>query len=176
MDGKNGYARVGETDRILADWPDELKRRVRTRALFDGEVAKSLIAFPNERIRNLELLVNPDEEVQMAMAISGPRPARRAFSLLEMLAVVTIMAIIASIVLPRVAFHAFSAKQKACLKYRSSINSAIEKYMFDHGTPPTQLSDLESEDYFPESIPLCPTDHTAYTIDPTTHRVSGHNH
>ena len=112
----------------------------------------------------------------MTMANSGLRPARKAFSLLEMLAVVTIMAIIASIVLPRVAFHAFSAKQKACLKYRSSINSAIEKYMFDQGAPPTQLSDLESDGYFPESIPLCPADHTAYTIDPTTHRVSGHNH
>ncbi len=95
---------------------------------------------------------------------------------LEMIAVVTIMAIIASIVLPRVGFHAFSAKQKACLQYRASINSAIEKYMFDNSVPPTQLSDLESGGYFPEAIPLCPSDHTAYTIDPTTHRIAGHNH
>ena len=112
----------------------------------------------------------------MAIVNSGPRSARRAFSLLEMLAVVTIMAIIASIILPRVAFHAFSAKQQACLQYRSSLNSAIEKYMFDHDAPPAQLSDLESGGYFPEAIPLCPTDHTSYTIDPVTNRISGHNH
>lgn len=68
----------------------------------------------------------------------GVRSARRAFSLLEMLAAVTIIAIIASIVVPRVAFHAHSAKQKACLQYRADLNSAIEKYMFDHTTPPRQ--------------------------------------
>ena len=112
----------------------------------------------------------------MIMVNCGPRSPRHAFSLLEMLAVVTIIAIIASIVVPRVAFHAFSAKQKACLQYRRTLNSAIEKYMFDHDAPPAQLSDLESGDYFPGSIPLCPADHTTYTIDPATNRISGHNH
>jgi type II secretory pathway pseudopilin PulG len=97
-------------------------------------------------------------------------------SLLELLAVVTIIAIIASIIVPRVGFHGFSAKQKACLQYRRTLNSAVEKYMFDHESPPVQLSDLENGDYFSDSIPLCPVDHTAYTIDPTTHRISGHDH
>ena len=112
----------------------------------------------------------------MTVVNSGRRSVRQAFSLLELLAVVTIIAIIASIVVPRVAFHSFSAKQKACLQYRSDLNKAIEKYMFDHDAAPTQLTDLEDSDYFSESIPLCPADHTTYTIDPVTSRISGHNH
>ncbi|MEO8495582.1 MAG: prepilin-type N-terminal cleavage/methylation domain-containing protein [Planctomycetota bacterium] len=106
----------------------------------------------------------------------GGWSARRAFSLLEMLAAVTIIAIIASIVVPRLSTHAFAAKQKACLQYKGDINSAIERYLFDNGTPPAQLSDLENGDYYPSTIPNCPADHTPYTIDPTTHRVAGHNH
>ena len=73
----------------------------------------------------------------------GGRPARQAFSLLEMLAAVTIIAIIASIVVPRVSLHAFAAKKKACLQYRGDINSALERYLFDNGVPPTQLSDWQ---------------------------------
>jgi prepilin-type N-terminal cleavage/methylation domain-containing protein len=107
---------------------------------------------------------------------NGGRSARRAFSLLELLAVVTILAIIASIVVPRIAFSGVLAKKKANLQYKGDINTAIERYMFDHGLPPTLLSDLENGDYYPGSIPNCPVDNTPYTIDPATDRVAGHNH
>ena len=106
----------------------------------------------------------------------GGRSVRQAFSLLEMIAVVTIIAIIASIVVPRVAFHAYDAKEKACYNYRADLNNAIEKYMFDNGAPPNQLSDLENSEYYPEAIPKCPADNTTYTIDPATSRISGHRH
>ncbi len=112
----------------------------------------------------------------MTMVNRGGRPARQAFSLLEMLAAVTILAIIASIAVPRIATSAYMAKKKACLQYRGDINSAIERYMFDNGVPPAQLSDLENGDYYPETIPNCPADNTPYTIDPATQRISGHNH
>lgn len=112
----------------------------------------------------------------MTVVNSGLRSVRQALSLLELLAVVTIIAIIASIVVPRVTFHAFSAKQKACLQYRSDLNKAIEKYMFEHGAPPAQLTDLENSDYYSQSIPLCPADHTTYTIDSATDRIAGHDH
>ena len=107
---------------------------------------------------------------------NGGQSARRAFSLLELLAVVTIIAIIASIVVPRIAVSAFTAKQKANLQYKGDINTAIERYMFDNGAAPTLLSDLENGPYYPGTIPNCPVDNTAYTIDPTTNRISGHNH
>ena len=111
----------------------------------------------------------------MTMVNRGGRPARQAFSLLEMLAAVTLIAIIAAIVVPRIGLHAFAAKQKACLQYRGDINAAIERYLFDNGAPPT-LSDLENGDYYPGTIPNCPADNTAYTINPVTHRIAGHNH
>lgn len=112
----------------------------------------------------------------MMMVNRGGRPARQAISLLELLAVVTIIAIIASIVVPRLATSTYTAKMKMCLQYRGDINSAIERYMFDKGTPPTQLSDLESDGYYSDTIPNCPADNTAYTIDSVTNRVSGHDH
>ena len=112
----------------------------------------------------------------MNMMNSSGRSARRGFSLLEMLAVVTIIAIIASIVVPRIGLHAFLAKKKSCLQYKGDVNSALERYMFDTGTPATSLSDIENGVYYPGTIPNCPADNTAYTIDPTTHHISGHNH
>lgn len=112
----------------------------------------------------------------MTMVNNGGRSARQAFSLLELLAVVTLIGIIASIVVPRISTSGYYAKKKACLQYRADINAAIERYMFDNGTPPTALSDLENDDYFPDTIPNCPADNTPYTIDPTTNRISGHNH
>jgi len=112
----------------------------------------------------------------MTMVNRGGRAARQAFSLLEMLAAVTLIAIIAAIIVPRIGLHAFAAKQKACLQYRGDINAALERYRFDSGAPPTQLSDIENGDYYSGTIPNCPVDNTAYTIDPTTHRIAGHNH
>ncbi|MBC8354271.1 MAG: prepilin-type N-terminal cleavage/methylation domain-containing protein [Planctomycetes bacterium] len=112
----------------------------------------------------------------MTLLKNGDRSACRAFTLLEMLAGVTIIAIIASIVVPRVAFHAFSAKEEACSQYRGDLNAAIERYMFDHGAAPAQLSDLANSNYYPADIPKCPADNTVYTMDPASQRISGHNH
>lgn len=110
------------------------------------------------------------------VVLNGGRSVRCGFSLLELLAVVTIIAVIASIIVPRLAFHVFSAKEKMCSQYRGDLNSAIEKYMFDHNAPPAQLSDLQTGNYYPGAIPKCPADNTDYVIDSTTHRITGHNH
>lgn len=104
-----------------------------------------------------------------------PLKMRRGFSLLELLAVVTILGIIAAMAMSRVSVQALDAKKKACLQYRADINSAIEHYYFDQDAYPTQLSDLQGT-YYPEAIPNCPVDNSPYTIDGTTHRVAGHNH
>ncbi|MCA9120561.1 MAG: prepilin-type N-terminal cleavage/methylation domain-containing protein [Planctomycetaceae bacterium] len=112
----------------------------------------------------------------MKLVKSGGHPARYGFSLLELLAVVTIIAVISSIVVPRIAFHVFSAKEKACSQYRGDLNSAVERYMFDHNAPPAQLSDLQVGNYYPGEIPKCPADHTDYVLDAATHRITGHNH
>ena len=100
---------------------------------------------------------------------------RRAFSLLELLAVITIMGIISAMAITRIAHQALDAKKKCCSQYCADLNSAIEVYRFEKGNPPAVLSDLE-EEYYPEAIPNCPVNHAVYTIDATVQRVLSHNH
>ena len=100
---------------------------------------------------------------------------KRGFSLLELLAVVTILGIIAAVIVPRIGVQGFTAKAKVCDQYVSDINAAIERYYFDHGSFPAQLSDL-IPDYYPDAIPPCPATGAAYTIDPTAHAVMPHSH
>lgn len=106
----------------------------------------------------------------------GRGPVRSAFSLLELLAVVTILGIIAVVVVPRMGVSVYSSKKSACRQYRGDLNAAIEKYIFEKTSPPADLSDLVDEGYYPSTIPNCPADNEAYTIDPETHRIAGHDH
>ena len=97
------------------------------------------------------------------------------FSLLELLAVITIIGILASIILSRVSHHALDAKKKSCLQYKGDINTAVEHFRFATGAFPTDVSDLEGT-YYPEAVPKCPVDNSDYTLDPTTGRIQGHVH
>ncbi len=101
---------------------------------------------------------------------------RRGFSLLELLAVVTIIGILASVVIPRIGGQTQNAKKQCCAQYVGDLNSAIERYYFAEGSWPTQISDLENNEYYPETVPPCPVSNSVYTIDSTTHRILGHNH
>lgn len=99
-----------------------------------------------------------------------------AFSLLELLAVVTIIGIISSIVLSRIGTQTRVAKMKMCSQYKGDIDSALDRYYFDTGTWATDTSVLVGTDYYPDAVPICPFTNTAYTINATTHRIDGHNH
>jgi prepilin-type N-terminal cleavage/methylation domain-containing protein len=98
-----------------------------------------------------------------------------AFTLLEMLAAITIIGILAVIILPRISIQGWSAKSKVCDQYVADIDDAIERYYFDNGSFPTTVSDL-TPNYYPDAIPVCPATGAAYIIDPTTHSVARHNH
>lgn len=100
------------------------------------------------------------------------RKPRNGFSLLELLAVVTILGIIAVIVIPRVTASSATAKQNACFQNKAEINSAVERYYFDNGSFPANLAALAP--YFPDGTPNCPVSTNAYTLDGTTHRVQSH--
>lgn len=100
---------------------------------------------------------------------------RSAFSLMELLAVVTILGIIAAMVIPRVTTSSDAAKQKVHAHNKASINSAVERYFINEGSwPDNDLSDIGADpDYFPDGLPANPMDATVpYTIDGTTHRVN----
>jgi prepilin-type N-terminal cleavage/methylation domain-containing protein len=101
---------------------------------------------------------------------------RTAFSLLELLAVVTILGIIAALVLPRFVISTDKTKEATCLHCRGEINVAVEQYYLHTGTwPADDLADIAADlNYFPNGIPACPISGHAYRVDPTTHRVVGH--
>lgn len=104
------------------------------------------------------------------------RSTQQAFSLLELLTVVTIIGIVASLVIYRIAPGVDSAKAKSCAHNRSEINSAIERWYVDKNTwPASDLSDLDADvSYFPAGIPTCPVTGANYTLDAVTKRVNGH--
>ncbi len=98
---------------------------------------------------------------------------RNAFSLLELLAVVVILGIIALVVIPRINFSAATARENACFQNKAEINAAVERYYFDNGVLPT-LVQLDDPAYFPDGLPDCPELAGPYTLDGGTGRVSGH--
>ena len=111
--------------------------------------------------------------------MATPSRNRRAFTLIEILAVVVILGILAVVVIPRVLTSSATAKANACYQNKASINTAVEKWYFDKGTWPSDAMtvDLAADvDYFPDGIPVCPVDSTAYALATATHRVSGHAH
>ncbi len=99
---------------------------------------------------------------------------RAGFSLMELLAVVTILGIIAAIIVPRVAVSSDTAKQKVNSHNKATINAAVERWYIEKGTwPANDLSDIGADtNYFPDSIPTNPTNGAAYTLNAATHRVN----
>ena len=99
---------------------------------------------------------------------------RRGFSLLELLAVVTIMGIIAAIIVPRVTVSTSTAKQKVRDHHKATINAAVERFYMDTGSwPNANLSNIANNtNYFPDGIPVNPVDGSAYTLNATTNRVN----
>ncbi|MEN0109192.1 MAG: prepilin-type N-terminal cleavage/methylation domain-containing protein [Planctomycetota bacterium] len=100
------------------------------------------------------------------------RRRRQAFSLMELLAVVTILGIIAAIIVPRVTTSSDTAKEKVNAHNKGSINSAIERYYITNGSwPSANLNELANPTYFPDGIPTNPVDGSAYAMNATTNRV-----
>jgi len=109
------------------------------------------------------------------MTSQRKRPiVRRGFSLLELLAVVTILGIIAVVVIPRISVSSATAKTNANNQNKSEINSVVERYYFTNGTwPANDLSDIGADtNYFPTGLPTNPVDGSAYSLNAATHRVN----
>jgi len=104
----------------------------------------------------------------MASQVKKNRTRRRGgFSLLELLAVVTILGIIAVVVIPRISVSANTAKTNAHKQNVSEINSAVERWYFEKGSYPAKdLSDIGADaNYFPNSLPTNPLTGAKYTLD-----------
>ena len=100
------------------------------------------------------------------------------FSLLELLAVVVLMGIVAMIALPRFGASADAAKATTCHINTGNIDVQAALWFRNKGTwPASNLIDIFADrDYFPDGATTCPVDGSAYSFDSTTEAVIGHSH
>lgn len=98
---------------------------------------------------------------------------KRGFSLMELLAVVTILGIIAAIIVPRVSVSSETARQRVHAHNIATINAAVERYFIEETVwPADDLSDIGSDvNYFPDGLPTNPVNGSAYMLDSVTHRI-----
>ena len=103
---------------------------------------------------------------------------RRGFSMLELVAVVTILGIIAAIVVPRMRTRAADSQKAACDVNRSNIEIQAQLWFRDKGAwPAANLSDIGADaKFFPDGLPKCPINNGSYTFNATTEKVNGHAH
>lgn len=103
---------------------------------------------------------------------------RRGLSLLQLVAAITILMILAVIVLPRFGSSSANAKSQGCAANRRNIEVQARLWYRTKGSwPANNLSDIGANSSFlPEGLPTCPVDGTAYTLSGTTHQITGHNH
>ncbi len=101
---------------------------------------------------------------------------RGGFSLMELLAVVAILGILAALVVPRIANNSDAAKEKLCQHHQGQLNTLLERYYLQNGTFATALTDLEAvgQELLPDTAPTCPVTGNAYTIDGTTGHITEH--
>ena len=104
--------------------------------------------------------------------------ARKGFTLVEVLLVVLIIAVLASIVIPRIAAAAKDANVAKCDANRANLISAIERYaIHNKGAYPTAIGNVLNVTYFPHGLPVCPyATAYAYVGDATGGTVTAHSH
>lgn len=81
-------------------------------------------------------------KIQTRNPKSEIRNRRRAFTLVEMLLVITIIGILAALVIPKMVGRSEQARQAAAHADLSSIKTALDAYEVDNGFYPKSLQDL----------------------------------
>ena len=100
---------------------------------------------------------------------------------MELLLVVLILAILASIVVPRITESSADAKQAKCDSNVANLIRALEqRAISNEGDYPADQTEFNSEilnstTYFPHGAPTCPYS-TSYTYNAITKSVAYHTH
>lgn len=114
----------------------------------------------------------------MTRSPSRVQHVRRGFSLLELLATVTLMGIVMAIVVPRFSGQSERTRVNACHVHRGNIEVQAELWYRQYGKwPARNLRDIGQNDhYFPDGLPTCPVDDSRYRLDRKTGQIIGHDH
>ena len=94
----------------------------------------------------------------------------RGFTLLEMLAVVTILGIIAAVVVPRFANFTDTSKTNVAKHHISQLNAIVERHYIDNSAWPANLAELVTDGYLDE-VPTHPDATKTYSLNTTSNRV-----
>lgn len=97
----------------------------------------------------------------------------RGFTILELMAVMVILAVIAAIVVPKYAAAMDKSKQKACNNNLNMLNHAVELFQEVEGSLPASQQALKDEGYI-NKIVYCPVDNEDYTFNVNVFTCNGH--
>jgi hypothetical protein len=91
--------------------------------------------------------------------------------------------VLTALVVPRIVADRSETNKQACFVNKERINVQVQLWYRTKGAwPASNLSDMlpsstpPQYDYLPDGLPVCPVDGSAYTLDASTHQVTGHNH
>jgi prepilin-type N-terminal cleavage/methylation domain-containing protein len=103
---------------------------------------------------------------------------RRGITLIELMASIVILSIVAFLVIPRFSSVSFDSKKNACYTFKGNIEIQAQLWYRNRGSwPAANLSDIGANtNYFPDGIGTCPVDGSAYTFDSASQQVVGHSH
>lgn len=122
--------------------------------------------------------------MEPSIRIRSPRSSRstavrrRGLSLLELLACVTILAVLTMAILPRLGNGAAHARSESCRVNIHVLEVQCALWRREHGQwPMSSMSDIGADQtFFPEGLPVCPVDETPYVLDSHTGRIQPHQH
>ena len=93
------------------------------------------------------------------------RPHRTAFSLLELVAVVTLLGIVTAVIITRLnSVDNSTARNNVVQDNLARLQSTVERYSFDLGQFPATMNDLVTKGYIP-SLPTASHPGKQYSID-----------